>query len=313
MYKTPIFIIGINPRSGTNYLYNLLGTHPDCVFSNHFGEDFILSGAHKYLDFIETVTHKWRSDWNNNKADFKSAMESGILRYLDPVGSPARYMISKTPDPSFANLFLQIFSKGYLILITRNGQDLVESFTQTFNSRFEDSVRGWVRGARWIDKIIGNETMMKSGRVILIRYEDLYQKNEEVMSKLLEFLHLDKSKYDFERSRNFDVIGSSVYTGNSGVVTWDPIPKNDTFNPIKRFEHWGILKHYRFNWLAGRYSKEFGYTLYHETHNPFYYIYNILLTAYSFLFRFMRRTGIIMKAFGKNRKELKRALQVELK
>jgi hypothetical protein len=313
MSKIPIFIIGINPRSGTNYLYNLLGLHPQCVLSNHYGEDFIISGIHKYLEFYEAVTYRWKKEWNNNRADFKKALEAGIIKYLDPPHSRARYMVSKTPDPANAPLFLKAFSKGYMIIITRKGQDLVESYTTTFNRRFEDAIRGWCRGARSIYQIMNDEAMMNSGRVAIIKYEDLYQKNEQVMSKLLDLLHLDKSQYDFQKSQNFDVIGSSTFRGNSDVVTWDPVPKDKTFNPLNRFAGWSRWKHYRFNFLAGKYSKALGYELYYDSNGPVYYIYNWILTAYNFFYRLIRRSGIILKAFGKNKRELKRALQVEFK
>jgi len=80
MSKIPIFILGINPRSGTNYLYHLLSLHPDIVLTNHFGEDFIINGIDKYLNFYESVTFRWKKDWNNNRADLKKAHEWGILK-----------------------------------------------------------------------------------------------------------------------------------------------------------------------------------------------------------------------------------------
>jgi len=312
MSKIPIFIVGISPRSGTNYLYNLLALHPECTFSNHYGEDFIINGLDKYLNFYEKVTYQWKKDWNNNRADFRKALEQGLLEYLTPVDSNARYMITKTPNPTNTDLFLRVFSQGFLIIITRNGQDLAESYTTSLKGGFEDVVRGWSRGAKWIDKIARDENMMNSGRVAVIKYEDLYLKNELVMSKLLDLLHLDKSKYDFDRSQNFDVIGSSSHVGRSKDF-WEPVPKEKSFNPLNRSAGWGRLKHYRFNWLAGKYSKALGYELFYESKDPVYYIYNIILTIFNFTFRILRRCGIILNALGKNKKELKRALEFEIK
>ncbi len=311
MKKIPIFIVGIKPRSGTNYLYNILALHPECVFSNHHGEDFILNGLDIYLEFYEKVTYEWKKDWNNNRSDFKKALEYGILKYLDPVESKAKYMISKTPEATNLDLFLKVFSQGYLIIITRNGQDLTESYTKSLNARFDDIIRGWSHGAMYIDKIVRDEDMMNSGRVAVIKYEDLYLKNSQVMSKLLDLLHLDKSKFDFVRSQNFDVIGSSSNKGKSNDF-WEPIPKSNDFNPLNRSQSWSKWKHYRFNWLAGKHSKLLGYELYFETSNPIYYIYNIVLSLYESIYRVFRRIKIIIFASRKNKKALKRALKFKI-
>jgi hypothetical protein len=296
MTKAPVFIIGINPRSGTNYLYQILALHPDCVHSKHYGEDFILYGIENYIKFYKTVTSKWVPTWNNNKEEFKKSLEIGLMSYLDPGGAESKYVITKTPHPQNAELFLEAFSKGYMIIITRKGQDLVQSFMTTFNSRFDDATRGWKRGAESIHNVINDKKLMDSGRIIVIKYEDLYQKNEETMVKLLNFLNLDISKYDFQKSKNFDVIGSSTFKGNSEKATWDPIPKNESFNPLGRFKDWSILRHYRYNWMAGKLSKEFGYELYHETKNPFYYIYNIVVSIYDFFVRMIRRLFLTPKS-----------------
>jgi hypothetical protein len=289
MEKIPVFIIGINPRSGTNYLFNILTLHPDCDAAKHQGEDYILSGADKYLAFCEKVTSRWLPRWENDSAEFKRCLESGIRKYLEPNESTARYIVSKTPNPDHADLFLKMFSSGYMILIIRRGQDLVESQIRSFGSSFEYAVKSWTRGAKWISKVIHDSEIMNSGRVLCIKYEDLYQKNEEVMCRLLDFLKLDKSRYDFQKSNNFDVIGSSTSKEKFGEVTWKPIPKEESFNPLSRCKSWNHFQHYRFNWLAGKFSKEFGYELYYESKGVVYLFFNLFITVYYFIFRAIRK------------------------
>ncbi|MBL7914788.1 MAG: sulfotransferase [Bacteroidia bacterium] len=314
MHKVPIFIVGINPRSGTNYLYQLIALHPDCVHSRHYGEDFFLFASDKYLEFYDVVTKHWSPDWKNDNEVFRRALELGLLNYLNPGNGPAaaKYMVTKTPSAINSKNYLEMFSEGYMIVITRKGQDLVESFMKTFSSRFEDAVRGWKRGAAAIHDVMNDPKLMKSGRVLVIKYEDLYQKNTEVMTQILDFLKLDKSKFDFDKSANFDVIGSSTFKGNSEKVTWDPIPKTKTFNPLGRFSHWSRFRHYRYNWMAGKYSKEFGYELYFDSKDPIYYIYNILLTTYDFFHRSVRRTMIILKSFSRGKNARRDAFNIKI-
>jgi len=296
MNKSPVFILGINPRSGTNYLFRLLSEHPDCVASKHYGEDFIVYGADLLLAFIRKVTTKWASDWNNDPNEFYKSMQAGIMDYLDPGNNTARYVITKTPDASHADLFLQTFVSGKMILITRRGQDLTESFLKTFKGRFDDAVRGWTNGARWISAVINNREMMASNRIMCIRYEDLYNRNKEVMTDILKFLDLDISAYDFARSENYDVIGSSTFKGDSEKVTWDPVKKDKNFNPLNKFAHWSRFRHYRFNWLAGKYNKEFGYENLYDSGGPLYLVFNLFAMTYDFVYRTARRIVIYLKS-----------------
>lgn len=312
MHKIPVFIVGINPRSGTNYLHQLIALHPDCIVTKHHGEDFILYASDKYLEFYDIVTKHWSDDWKNDNQSFKKSLESGLLNYLDPGTGTAKYMVTKTPSAINSNNYLDMFSEGYMIVITRKGQDLVESFMKTFNSRFEDAVRGWKRGAEAIHKVMNDPKLMNSERVIVIKYEDLYQNNTEVMTRILDFLKLDKSKFDFDKSANFDVIGSSTFKGDSKKVTWDPIPKTKTFNPLGRFSHWSRFRHYRFNWMAGKYSKELGYELYFDSKDPLYYIYNTFLTPYDFIHRTVRRMLIIVRSLKKGKGARRDAFDIKL-
>jgi hypothetical protein len=285
----PVFILGVSPRSGTNYLYELLTLHPDCVKSRHNGEDFIIYNAPKYLDFLRSVTGKWAPEWKNDPQVFRKCLESGILSYVSPESASGRYVIMKTPHPNHAERFFEMFSNGYLVLLVRCGQDIAESFSKSFNYRFDDAVRAFSYGAREIASLTGNDQLMKSGRVTLIRYEDLFTRNRETMSALLDFLKLDPNRFDFDKSENFDVIGSSQHKEKQGKVQWDPVKKNTSFNPLKRYAGWSRWKHYRFNWMAGASSRKFGYPLEFEGDTVLYYLFNILVVPYDFIYRILRK------------------------
>lgn len=285
----PVFILGVSPRSGTNYLYELLALHPDCVKSRHEGEDFIIYNSVPYLNFINSVTGKWAPEWKNDPGVFRNCMEAGLISYLSPEIKSGQYVITKTPHPDNARGFFEMFSKGYLILLIRSGQDIAESFSKSFNYRFDDAVRAFSYGAREITGILNNQKLMDSGRVILIKYEDLFSRNREVMTDLLDFLKLDKTVFDFNASENLNIIGSSQHKKEKGKVQWDPVKKSTDFNPLKRYAGWSRWKHYRFNWMAGSYSRKLGYDLEFTDNIILFYLYNIAVVPFDFSYRILRK------------------------
>ena len=60
----PIFILGISQRSGTNFLFNLLGLHPDCERVGPIWENFLLNDAQLLVDYADAVYRRWSADWD---------------------------------------------------------------------------------------------------------------------------------------------------------------------------------------------------------------------------------------------------------
>jgi hypothetical protein len=281
--KKPVFIIGINRRSGTNYLYNLLVNHPDCQASLHEGEDFLLYGADKLEEYYKTVTSMWdEKNWNNDKNNLLRGIESGIFSYLEPSDNCTHY-VTKTPAADNLELFNKIFPHAYLLIIIRGGQDLVTSYYRSFNKSFVDCVRLWIHGAKIIDKFMSQSH--EGEKFLIIKYEELFSNNKSVMMKILDFLKLDIAKYDFEHAGKLEIIGSSDHKKKKEKLAWKPVQHSNSFNPLGRYKEWNRLKHYRFNWLAGKLSLRLGYPLfYYNPYDPFYYLYNFiapLLEGYS--------------------------------
>src|SRR3990172_9928745 len=59
----PVFILGILPRSGTNFLNNLLLCHPDCEYPGIVWEDYYLASADLLQRYSERVYRRWPPDW----------------------------------------------------------------------------------------------------------------------------------------------------------------------------------------------------------------------------------------------------------
>ena len=93
----PIFILGIMPRSGTNFLHQLITLHPDCVAS-HVWEDFLIYPA----PLLDAYAHALYSEWTPLTTEkLEPVMASpldtlfhhlgeGLLSFLEPQQSPLK-------------------------------------------------------------------------------------------------------------------------------------------------------------------------------------------------------------------------------
>ena len=56
-----VLILGVEMRSGTKYLYDLLGMHPQCRLASETPEDFVVAES-AYLDkFIRSLSSLWKN------------------------------------------------------------------------------------------------------------------------------------------------------------------------------------------------------------------------------------------------------------
>src|ERR1700756_1127061 len=82
----PIILLSACPRSGSNYLENLLSLHPQCRKSK-VPEDFFLANSETLLNFCRSVADSW-DDWWLQRLGGASrlAMHIGaaLLRFADP-------------------------------------------------------------------------------------------------------------------------------------------------------------------------------------------------------------------------------------
>lgn len=275
MPPTPIFILGISPRSGTNYLYELLTLHPECARSTHVGEDFLIQAMSDLVRFVTHTSRFWNPSWGNDSKKLGLSLGYGLATYLTLPECSAQYVVTKTPSCKNVSCVVDFFSDARVIIIIRKGQDVVESFVKSFPSDFGYAARLWAQGAAEVLHLMQNTTLVDSRRVMVVRYEELYQHNKETMQKILDFLGLDAGCFDFEKSSECPVIGSSMYRGSSAKVSWSPVTKGEGFAPLTRSSHWSRFRHYRFNWIAGELATRLGYTLEFHARSPMYLAYNV--------------------------------------
>ncbi len=147
--KGPIFILGIMPRSGTNYLYNLLLLHPDCGDPEPIWEDYFLHHSDILLRYVEILSDQWKLPEENKtvqESQLCSNLGYGIISYLYAKTAKKR-LVAKTPSVYNLNNFYKFFPDAYLIIIVRDGRSVVESGRKSFGWNYEIAMKRWAEAA----------------------------------------------------------------------------------------------------------------------------------------------------------------------
>jgi protein-tyrosine sulfotransferase len=258
----PIFIHGILPRSGTNFLWDLLLLHADCAPAREpVREDLFLDHSDHLTAFVKAVWAAWDPRWGDFAPDvperLHAALGEGLVSFLWT--DQRRRLVTKSPSVRHLGRFFAFYPWARLLILVRDGRSVVQSSMDTFGWDFDRACRAWADAADEIRRFQQVQTA-RSDRWRLVRYEDLVDDAEGQLRSILEFLGLDPTRYDFEAARNLPVRGSSAFGRQGGGVHWGPVSKDVTFAPKERWGSWPAEQLERFDWLAGAQLRSLGYT-----------------------------------------------------
>jgi hypothetical protein len=258
-----LFIHGVSYRCGTNYLHDLLVLHPDCT-SGFIHESFLLEHSDLLRRYISSTTTEWNSNWLKEvgrveaQRELARALGDALVSFCRRGSSPSKVFVTKTPSTVGLENFAEFFPLERTILLIRDGRDVVESGIRSFGWKWHEAVEQWIASATRVAQQLDEVQMPKS--MLLVRYEDLVRNTADEMRRILKFVGLDASVYNFEAALSLGVRGSSEL-GAGGKVHWNPVPKQPTFNPIGRYKGWTSERKRCFKDLAGPVAQRFGYDL----------------------------------------------------
>jgi hypothetical protein len=257
-----LFIHGVLQRSGTNFLLDLLSLHSDCNVGGIY-EDYLLAGSPLLMRYVWTLTESWNSTWFNEPAEelrrkLAAAMGKELGLFCRSHSKPGQWFVSKTPSTLNLENCFDLFPSARVILIVRDGRDVVESGIRTFGWRWEDAVRHWCISAQRMLTFMAARA--GSGQLLLVRYEDLFTDTQREMKRILAFLSLNENRFDFQAADSMHVRGSCEFGRHNGAaVDWRPVARSAEFSPVGRHCRWSARQQQRFAWLAGEISARFGY------------------------------------------------------
>jgi protein-tyrosine sulfotransferase len=261
----PILIFGLTPRTGTNYLWDLLCLHPACAPGREpIREDFFLECADLLDEFIRSVRSRWDPTWGvvseQTVAELYASLGAALLDFLTVDDS--RRLVTKNPSVTGIERVFKFFPTAHVIILVRDGRAVVESCVRTFGWDPDLAARRWAAAAatalRFVDGRVPDDRTVR-----MVRYEDLVADTRRQMTQLLSFLGLNRADYDLSAAERLPVRGSSVFFGGKAKVHWEPVERTHEFDPLHRWGHWRAEQHRRFAWLAGRQQVALGYGLDH--------------------------------------------------
>ncbi len=277
--KKVVFLLGIMPRSGTNFLFNLLCAHPEISYSVRNREDFLLENAHHLEAFAQSVYNSWDKLWDKQSENpdntILKALGAGLERFLladaGTIGESKfayikeddydvahrqqepKVILARTPSVRNLRLLPQLTNAKALITI-RDGRSVIESGMRSFGWLFEDAAQNWKEGANAI-----LSAAPKSDQIRTVRFEDLINDQANQLREIFQYLEVDPELYDY--GLDLPVIGSSTHFDPKTGMNWGATKKSQSFDPLNRWRHWSRANHERFNWVAGNQSEQLGYSL----------------------------------------------------
>jgi hypothetical protein len=259
-----VFIHGVSPRSGTNYLQDLICLHPSCT-SGPLLEDFVLANANLVSEFTSVVSSSWHDRWLQSgrdqlRLDLGCAIGDALLSFYRRGTPTDKILVTRNPNTMGLMHFTELFPREHAILLIRDGRDVVESGIRSFNWNWFVAVQYWIDSAMRIASLLEQEQLRD--RIILVRYEDLVLNTEFELRRVLSFIGVEPNEYDFEAGLLLGVRGSSDLTqGDVGKLHWRPVPRSPAFRPIGRHISWTSERKDCFRAMAGSISRRFGYDL----------------------------------------------------
>lgn len=265
--RGPALIIhGIMPRSGTVYVGELLRRHPQLyAYPNHLWELPALSLTadvrrlqQKFLLGYKPNIGKLEDD------DFLPLFGAAIMAFLNGQVPPTQRVLSKMPNVQYLGHFFSMFPHENLLILTRDGRDVVHSTLRTWRHlNFIQVCLRWNRSARSILSTL--EQFRRCGRsgYWVGRYENALTAPEDFVREACRQFQLNEDCYPFAEIDKIRVIGSSKLESQDKVL-WRHLKRPQNFRPIEYWKDWSPLRKKIFKVIAGQSLLDLGYCHDHD-------------------------------------------------
>jgi len=258
-HKPVIFIYGVTARSGTNYLGALLKEHPGLFYCpRKWYEANFLEVVPDLILLQKTFEEKSRIVCPLEQHDFSRLLGAALIAYLYDGIQEQQQILLKAVGTKNLGLFFEMFPYENVILLLRDGRDVVESTCATWpKTPFDETCIKWAANATEILAFEEKGTYPKDAYLI-VRYEDVFDNPLGETARILKHFCLDPKLYPAEKAERVPVIGTSELK-KYGRIHWNPIPKPEGFNPIGRWKQWTKDQKKTFKDIAGQTLIRCGY------------------------------------------------------
>lgn len=256
-----IFIHGIEQRSGTVYLGELLRLHPHVrAFPRDIWEIPFMQSIHHLVHFETDFINQYPQNENILKQTFfLQLFANAFLDFLKAGIENNKRILLKQPSVKNLSYFPVLFPRQNLIVLVRDGRDVVASKINTWpNIDFETACHTWNSGA---EEILSCERVFREKDFYTrVHFESLVRDTRSTIESLLDRIKLPRNIYPFENLPKLPVRGSSE-TAKEGHPHWNPVVASTKFSPIARWANWTDRRKRCFAKIAGESMKLLGYTM----------------------------------------------------
>ncbi len=276
-------------RSGTNYVAAIMATHPDVALvpaGNPTSEVRIVRSMGAFVDALALFRHRCRGlpaemfSWSDFAPDLGRALLERLWRAAGPASASTLFI--KDPNPDHLTEVAEMFPEARYLLVVRDGRDTVSSLLglqartsrppvrkalrRLSRSSGRDTVlfiTGWARAVRRILEFEASPQRERLGdRYRRVRYEDLQGDPRAAAEQVFTFYGLSCDEDVLDRAAAVGVTGST-FTGDgqrrSERPTFDPVERDDSFQPVGRWHDWPRHRLALFDRLAGVELAAMGY------------------------------------------------------
>jgi protein-tyrosine sulfotransferase len=255
-----ILLHGVMPRSGTVYVAELLRLHPDVyAFPNHIWEFPFLQHAAELAQLQRHFLQAYEQNAGKiGELDFLPLFGAAMIAYLRESTPEGKRLLLKVPSVQHLTYFFHVFPDETLLLLTRDGRDVVQSTLRTWPVlRFPMVCMRWRCAATMalaFDRAFGHR---REGYT-RARFEDAVRDPPSFARGMCRRLGLDEDRFPYDQLALLPVRGSSALRSRQGV-SWDAQPRPSGFKPTERWQEWSPLHKWMFKRIAGRQLLELGY------------------------------------------------------
>ncbi|MCA9138980.1 MAG: sulfotransferase, partial [Planctomycetales bacterium] len=231
-----IFIRGIMPRSGTNFLADALDRHTTIVRS-----------PGQFWEYVPFRFQSLLQHYVDQVASSKHAHQFAAQRFLPRVGEAwMRYLAGDLPggkvalfkEPSVDGLesMFRMYDQSRSIIILRDGRDIVSSalnsdfafppfrWTNPSHLRrllpdeeFRILCRQFRNAAQLLLNFLGSDAGKEfAERFMIVKYEDLVENPVEHLTRIMQWANLDPAGFDWESFDKMPIRGSSFLRNAEG-------------------------------------------------------------------------------------------------
>lgn len=230
MRSRMIMIFGISPRSGTNFLFDVAGLHPEVQCTEAFYEDGFCLFAEDLDGYSRRLTTFWkRFNREHETSQVMSALGVGLEQLLRAGVADSDCVLTKTPFASGIHHGADLFPDATPVVVVRNAHAVVASAQRTWGTRPVLAAYRWASGAGELKNFLTARP-----ETVVIRYEDLVQDPVSEAGKLFEAAGLEPSLVTADMIAALGVRGSSSLGRADGDVHWRPVERPADFDPTQR-------------------------------------------------------------------------------